>query len=327
MSQTILITGGAGYIGSQTNFALLEQGFNTIIFDNLSTGNKNVIPSISTFVQGDLQNIDEIRAVFTENKIDGVVHFAASIEVGESQINPQKYYINNVVSSLNLFKVMLEFDVKNLVFSSTAAVYGTASNVAIKEEFPSNPINVYGQTKLMIENILTEYHKAYQLNSVCLRYFNACGGDIHGRTGENHKPESHLIPIIFEAIQGKRQFIAIYGDGYDTPDGTCIRDYIHTMDLAVAHVLSIQKLLANELAHEVINLGTEIGFSVKEIIKSVEEITGFIVPVKVGELRSGDPDILIASNRKAKKVLGWTPKYSDLKTIISTAWKWSKSIS
>jgi UDP-glucose 4-epimerase len=322
MSKTILVVGGAGYIGSHTNYALLEKGYKTIVFDNLSRGHLSAVSVDSEFIQGDLVDVESIRGVFKTHKIDGVIDFAASIEVGESQLNPQLYYYNNVVNSLNLFQVMLEFGVKNIVFSSTAATYGLPEVTPITESTPNKPINTYGRTKLMIEQILSDYHRAYNLNSICLRYFNACGADLNLRTGEDHNPESHLIPLIFQSISGKRDSITIFGSDYKTPDGTCVRDYIHVMDLAEAHILALEKMFNQKGFCEIINLGTGKGFSNLEIVRMVEKVTNLKVPLKMGDRRLGDPDILVANNTKAREILNWEPKNSDLKNIIQSAWNW-----
>jgi UDP-glucose 4-epimerase len=327
MSKTILVTGGAGYIGSQTNLALLEKGYKTVIFDNLVYGYQDFVPSESIFYRGDLSNSKEINQVFKEIKIDGVIHFAAYAYVGESVENPRKYYENNVVGSLNLLNAMLDNKINNLVFSSTCATYGIPDKVPISENEKQKPINPYGYTKLVVENIMKDYSHAFGLNSIALRYFNACGGDPDGRVGESHNPETHLIPLILEVANGKRDKIKIFGQDYNTPDGTCVRDYIHTMDLASAHILALEKLMKLELDEkyfDYFNLGTGKGFSVKEIIASVEKITGKTINKEVVARRSGDPDVLVADNTKAKEILGWQTQYSDIDNVIATAWEWEK---
>jgi UDP-glucose 4-epimerase len=322
MSRKILITGGAGYIGSQTNFSLLEAGYQTIVFDNLVYGHKEVVPDNCIFIQGDLSKKEEIDRVFQEYDIDGVIHFAAYAYVGESVTNPRKYYENNVIGTLNLLNSMIDYDVKNIVFSSTCATYGLPKVIPITENEEQKPINPYGYTKLIVENILKDYNKAYGLKSIALRYFNACGADEDMRTGENHNPETHLIPLILETASGKREKITIFGDDYDTKDGTCVRDYIHTKDLASAHITSLEKLITSQLSCEQINLGTGVGYSVKEVIETAKKITQKPIKTEIAPRRSGDPDKLIADSTKALELLNWTAKYSDLEYIISTAWKW-----
>lgn len=317
----ILITGGAGYIGSQTNYWLLDQGYETVVFDNLVYGHEQNVPSNSTFIKGDLANISDIQAVFRDHDIVGVIHFAAYAYVGESVTNPQKYYQNNVVGTLNLLNAMVEAEVKHIVFSSTCATYGIPESIPITEKEKQSPINPYGFTKLVVEHILRDYHHAYGLKSIALRYFNACGADPKLRTGEAHNPETHLIPLIFKAIDSGNP-IKIFGNDYNTPDGTCIRDYIHTLDLASAHQTALDKLIKGELSCDQINLGTGNGFSVLEVIQTVEDITGKIVPQVIVERRVGDPDMLVADNAKARRVLGWYPTHSSLENIIETAWNW-----
>lgn len=322
--KTILVTGGAGYIGSHTLFELIEQGFKTIVIDSLENGHKEVLPSQTKFFKINLLNLQKIKKVFKENKIDAVIHFAGYIAVGEGERNPHKYYSNNIISTLNLLEAMLSYGVKKIVFSSSAAVYGIPKKIPIKEDSPTFPINVYGKTKLFIENILKDYFNAYNLSSISLRYFNATGADPKLRTGEWHNPETHVIPLLLESITEKKTF-NIFGDNYDTPDGTCIRDYIHVCDLAAAHVLAVKKLLKKTKINEAINLGSNTGYSVKELVKTVERITGKKAKVKTSPRRPGDPPILIADNLKAQRILGWKPKYN-LTEIIKTAWEWHKKI-
>jgi UDP-glucose 4-epimerase len=325
MKKKILVLGGAGYIGSQTNYSLIDQGYETIVFDSLEFGHNYAIPNESVFIKGDLLNKEDIRKVFQEYEIEGVIHFAAYLFVGESVKEPKKYYRNNVAGTLNLLEVMLEFGVKNLVFSSTAAVYGLIEADLIDESVPKSPINPYGRTKLMVEEILKDFNYAYGLRSVCLRYFNACGADSKGRTGEDHNPETHLIPLILKAAKGERENITVFGTDYKTPDGTCIRDYIHTMDLASAHILALEKLIKEEINCEQINVATGSGYSVKEIIDTVKNVTGEDINIVYGERREGDPDKLVANNLKAKNILNWTPKYSDIENIVQTAWNWENN--
>ena len=318
----VLIVGGAGYIGSHINKELNKQGYKTVVFDSLVKGHKEAV-KWGEFYQGDLGKLEDIRGVFKKYDIEAVLHFAAFIEVGESVKDPQKYYKNNLANTLNLFQVMMENEVKKIIFSSTAATFGNPKYTPIDEKHPQNPINPYGQAKLTVEKILKDYEVAYGMKYVILRYFNACGADLDGEIGENHVPESHLIPLILDAAAGKREDIKIFGTDYETPDGTCVRDYIHVVDLAEAHILALKKLMeGGESA--AFNLGNGQGFSVKEVIKAVKEVTG--VDFKVTEVgrREGDPPVLVADSKKAKEILGWQPKYADLETIISSAWKWHK---
>lgn len=316
----ILIVGGAGYIGSHINKELNKQGFETVVFDSLVKGHQEAV-KWGEFFQGDLGNIEDLRQVFSKYKIDAVLHFAAFIEVGESVKDPQKYYQNNVKNTLNLFQVMLENDVKKIIFSSTAATFGNPQYTPIDELHPQVPINPYGQAKLMVEKILADYDIAYGLKYVALRYFNACGADPDNEIGENHTPESHLIPLILDAAIGKREDIKIFGTDYPTPDGTCVRDYIHVTDLAQAHILALQYLLDGNDSNS-FNLGNGKGFSVKEVIDATKKVTGVDFKVTEVERRAGDPPELVADSTKAKQVLKWQPQYADLETIISTAWAW-----
>jgi UDP-glucose 4-epimerase len=318
----ILVTGGAGYIGSQTNLHLLEQGFDTIVLDNLVYGHKEVVPVSSEFIHADLMDMMSLEKVFSAYDISCVIHFAAYAYVGESVVNPEKYYYNNVVGTLNLLQCMKKYEVKNIVFSSTCATYGMPKKVPITELEIQSPINPYGRSKLMVEQILEDYSRAYSLNTVYLRYFNAAGSDTQNRTGEWHEPETHLIPLILDVAAGKKDSITIFGNDYDTPDGTCIRDYIHTEDLAEAHILAVKKLLEKDGICQAVNLGTGHGYSVLEIVKAAEQVTGKHIPYTVQERRPGDPAILIADNTKAKDYLGWQPQRSSIEHILSTAWKW-----
>lgn len=323
----ILVTGGAGYIGSHLVMALLEKKEDVVVFDSLELGHLQTIETLQKFgnlkfVQGNLKNIDDIRGVFLVNKIDAVVHFAAYSQVGESVINPQKYYYNNVYGTLNLLNAMLEFGVKKIVFSSTAAVYGEPCYTPIDENHPKNPINPYGNSKLMVEKILDDYDKAYGLKSVRLRYFNACGADSKSRIGEWHEPETHLIPNILKAEEGKN--FKMYGDDYDTKDGTCIRDYINVEDLAAAHIKAVE-YLNNGGKTDYFNLGTNEGNSVKEVFSVCETIKGEKIPVEICPRRAGDPAILVADNKKAKEVLNWAPQ-KDLYASIKSAYEWENVI-
>ena len=318
----ILIVGGAGYIGSHVNKYLSNKGYETIVFDNLSKGHKELV-KWGKFIEGDLGNIEEVRKVFRENKIEAVMNFAAFIEVGESVIDPEKYYYNNVVNTLNLLKVMKENGVDKIIFSSTAATFGNPQYVPIDEKHPQSPINPYGMTKLMIENIFKDYEKAYGLKYVVFRYFNACGADVEAETGEWHEPESHLIPLVFQAALGKREDIKIFGTDYETEDGTCIRDYVHVTDLAQAHWLGLERLLKGGESG-FYNLGNGKGFSVREVIESVKRATGKDFKVIEVDRREGDAAVLIAESNSASAELGWKPEFTDLDEIVRTAWNWEE---
>ncbi|MCM1338464.1 MAG: UDP-glucose 4-epimerase GalE [Muribaculaceae bacterium] len=330
----ILVTGGAGYIGSHNVIALIDAGYEVVIFDNLELGHIETVETLKNiktkgraagFVRGDLQNYNDIASVFSEYKIDAVVHFAAYSQVAESVQNPQKYYFNNVYGTLNLLRAMLENNVKHIVFSSTAATYGEPVYVPIDEKHPQNPINTYGKTKLMIENILDDYDKAYGLRSVRLRYFNVAGADSKSRVGEWHEPETHLIPNVLKSTFGDGKNFKMFGTDYDTKDGTCVRDYIDVEDLAQAHVLALS-YLENGGQTNYFNLGTTAGSSVKEVFVTCENITGVQIPVEIMGRREGDPATLIADNTKAKTVLGWKPSKT-LENSVHTAYEWEKILS
>lgn len=316
--QNILVMGGAGYIGSHTVKHLMKNGYNCIVADNLVYGHEEAVLT-PNFEKADLLNKESLDKVFTKYKIDAVVHFAAYTYVGESVENPQKYFENNVVGTLNLLEAMLKHGVKKIVFSSTCATYGNPKYMPLDEKHGQNPINAYGRTKFFIEQIFNDYEKAYGLKHIALRYFNAAGCSPDGEIGESHNPETHLIPLVLKAIKGERQSIKVFGSDYDTSDGTCIRDYIHVEDLAEAHKLALEKL--DEFSG-CINLGTGIGTSVKEIINAAEKVTGLKCPVEYVERRAGDPAKLYASNDYALKILGWKPKYTEIEDIIRTAWGW-----
>ena len=321
----ILVTGGAGYIGSHTVRALLEsKEFTPVVFDNLATGHAESVPQGTPLVQGDIHDIDLVAETLKKYDISGVIHFAAYSLVGESITDPAKYYANNVEGTLHLLLGMKKAGVDKIVFSSTAAVYGEPEKTPIEEDFPHHPTNVYGRTKLVIENMMGDFTNAYGLNYVALRYFNAAGAAQDGAIGEDHNPESHLIPLILKAAQGVRDHISIYGTDYPTPDGTCIRDYIHVLDLADAHVLAM-KYLMNGGKSNYFNLGSEKGFSVREIIETARKVTGIDFKVLEEERRSGDPAVLIASSRKFRASLGWHPTHSNTEEIIASAWNWHKN--
>jgi UDP-glucose 4-epimerase len=322
--KNILVVGGAGYIGSHACKELFRQGYNPIVFDNLVYGHKNFI-KWGEFLLGDLNNIDQIRLVFDKYKFDAVMHFAAFAYVGESVKDPQKYYQNNVVATLNLLNVMKEYNVNKFIFSSTCATYGNPEYLPIDEKHPQNPINPYGMSKLMVENILKDYSIAYDFRFVSLRYFNASGCDVDGEIGEFHDPETHLIPLILDAALGKRESIKVFGTDYDTKDGSAVRDYIHVVDLANAHILALTYLLEDG-GSEIFNLGNGIGFSVNEVIECVKNVTGSSFKVEYVGRRSGDPAVLIGSSEKISSMLGWSPSYFKLDDIISTAWEWHRKI-
>ena len=325
--QTILVTGGAGYIGSHCSLALLEQNYNVVILDNLSTGHIETIETLKkygnvNFYQCDLLELSQLDIIFKENNIDAVVHFAAFSQVAESVINPQKYYLNNICGTLNLLKVMIENNVKNIVFSSTAATYGEPKYIPIDETHPQEPINPYGKTKLFIEQIMDDYDKAYGLKSVRLRYFNVAGADKQARIGEWHEPETHLIPNILKSTFNEGQTFKMFGDDYETKDGTCVRDYIDIEELVNAHVLALQ-YLKNGGDTNYFNLGTNNGNSVKDVFSMCEQVTNKKIVVDVMPRREGDPETLIADNKKAKKVLGWEQTKS-LTESIKYAYEWEK---
>ncbi len=320
----ILIVGGAGYIGAHINKHLNINRYETLVFDNLSYGHEDFV-KWGTFEDGDLENIQDIRRIFKKYPITAVMHFAASTYVGESVEDPQKYYKNNVCNTLNLLQVMLEFDVKKLVFSSTCATYGDPVEIPITEQHPQNPINPYGRGKLMVENVLSDYSSAYDLQYVSLRYFNAAGADPDSEIGELHDPETHLIPLILDAAAGKRESIKIFGTDYNTPDGTCIRDYIHVTDLADAHLKALQ-YLENGGKSDYFNLGNGNGFSVREVITKAREITGQKIIAVEDERRPGDPPVLVGSSDKIREILKWEPEYTELSLIIQNAWNWHKKI-
>ncbi|MFN4245227.1 MAG: UDP-glucose 4-epimerase GalE [Brevinematia bacterium] len=323
MSYNILVAGGAGYIGSHVCKVLYRKGFNVIIFDNLSHGYE-FLAKYGKFILGDIGDRKQLDLVFKNYKIDVVMHFCAYIEVGESVQNPRKYYVNNLYNAINLFEAMLDNGVDKVIFSSTAAVYGMPKNVPIDEEEDKNPINPYGRTKWMIEQILKDYSDSHGLRYVAFRYFNAAGADPDGELGEAHDPETHLIPLVLDAAMGVRKSIKVFGVDYPTPDGTCIRDYIHVNDLALAHVKGVEYLLNGNVSNY-FNLGNGKGFSVREIIESVKKVTGKNFLVEEVERRPGDPAILVAKSDKAREVLGWVPEYG-IEDIIKHAWVWHQKL-
>jgi len=316
----ILVCGGAGFIGSHTVKELIGK-YNVVVLDNLSTGYPFLLDDNITFVNGDLGDESILDLVFTEYKIDAVFHFAANSLVGESVENPLMYYRNNVSSTVTLLNKMVEHGVRKFIFSSTAATYGIPETDLITEETATNPINPYGQSKLMIEHILADVAHAHDLEYVVLRYFNAAGAHVSGEIGESHEPETHLIPIVLQHLLGQRDKISIYGTDYETLDGTCVRDYIHVTDLANAHVLAYEGLVSGKVSNEIYNLGNGAGFSVKEIIDVCEKVSEKSAVVEFTDRRPGDPAVLVASSEKINKALGWKPKFK-LEEIIESAWRW-----
>ncbi len=321
-SPYVLVMGGAGYIGSHTVRHLLARGYRVVVADNLIYGHREAVDSRAVFEHADLLNPASLAQVFEKYSIGAVVHFAAFAYVGESVIDPAKYYRNNVVGTLNLLDAMLRRGVKKIVFSSTCATYGEPQYTPIVEKHPQAPINSYGRSKLMIEQILADYERAYGLRHISLRYFNAAGAAADGSIGESHDPETHLIPLVLQAIAGKRPHIKVFGTDYDTPDGSCIRDYTHVEDLAEAHRLALEKL--GEYSG-CINLGTGRGTSVLELIRAAEEVCGKSCPTLLAERRPGDPARLFADNTKAKDILGWQPRHTDITDIIQTANNWEQN--
>lgn len=317
---SVLVTGGAGYIGSHTVKALQRQKRDVVVYDNLEKGHRQAVAGIPLIV-GDIREEDKVSWVVKEYAVESVIHFAAHSLVGESMIEPSIYYENNVCGTMKLLNTLIKKNIRKIVFSSTAAVYGEPQEIPLTETSPKNPTNVYGRTKLIIEDMLADYDHAYGLKYIALRYFNACGADGSGMLGEDHRPESHLIPLVIAAALKKRQNIEIFGTDYPTPDGTCIRDYIHVGDLAQAHILALDALREGG-ASEVYNLGNGNGYSVREIITAVEKVTQKQIAIAESERRAGDPAVLIASSEKISKQLGWHPKYTRIEDIIASAWRW-----
>lgn len=317
----ILVTGGAGYIGSHYVMYAKQQGEEVAVLDNLVYGHREAVPSDVPFFDGDMGDRALLDSIFTQHPIDAVVHFAAYAYVGESVQQPGKYYQNNTVSALAVLDAMRDYDVKHFVFSSTCATYGNPQYVPIDEKHPQDPINPYGESKFFVERILKAYDQAYGLRYTALRYFNAAGADPEGRIGESHDPETHLIPLVLQVAQGTRDHVSIFGTDYDTPDGTCIRDYIHILDLAQAHALALKRLRDGEPS-DIYNLGTEQGYSVRDVIATCERVTGKPIKTVEAPRRAGDPPRLVASATKAKTQLGWNPKFQNLDEIVTTAWNW-----
>lgn len=320
---SVLVLGGAGYIGSHTVYELIEAGFDVVVADNLTTGYRAAVHPKAKFYEADIRMEGDMDRIFESENVDGVIHFAAFSQVGESMVNPLKYYENNLWGTTVLLKSMIAHDVKNIVFSSTAATYGEPERVPIPESEPTNPTNCYGETKLAMEHMMDWVSKAHGLRYAALRYFNACGAHISGQIGEAHNPESHLIPLILQVPLGQRENISIFGGDYPTKDGTCIRDYIHVTDLADAHILALRHLMGGGES-DVFNLGNGAGFSVKEVIDIARNVTGHPIPAVTAQRRAGDPAQLVASSEKIKSVLGWSQKYDSLETIINSAWSWHK---
>ena len=320
---TILVLGGAGYIGSHTVYELIENGEDVAIIDNLQTGHIKAVHPKARFYKGDIRNREFLDSVFAKEKIDAVIHFAAYSLVGESMEKPLKYYENNLCGTKILLDSMVANGINKIVFSSTAATYGEPESLPILETDKTEPTNPYGETKLAMEKMFKWVGRAHNINFVSLRYFNACGAHVSGEIGEDHAVETHLIPLILQVPNNKREHIYIFGDDYNTKDGTCIRDYIHVTDLAQAHILAVN-YLRNVGNRDVFNLGNGIGFSVKEVIETARKVTGHPIPAQISPRRAGDPAKLIASSKNARKILGWKPEHAELEEIIATAWNWHK---
>ncbi len=321
MPDRVLVTGGAGYIGSVVAAQLLSKGCEVVVFDNFSNSRKAAVPSPAKLVTGDTADRPLLDRVFTEHHFDAVMHFAASIEAGESMKVPEKYFRNNTANSLTLLEAVLAHKIPRFVFSSTAALYGTPDRTPIEETDPLHPTNTYGESKLLVEHMLAWFHRIHGLRYACLRYFNAAGAT--PEQGEDHHPESHLIPLILQVALGKRDHIAIYGTDYPTPDGTCVRDYIHVSDLASAHLLVLDAL--REKDKLIYNLGNGRGFSVREVIETVRRVTGHPIPVREVERRPGDPAVLVASSARIKHDLHWEPQFPALEAIVRSAWDWFRA--
>lgn len=321
---SIAVLGGAGYIGSHTVQALIKKGERVVVIDNLLTGHQEAVHSDAVFYKGDIRDKDFMLSVFKKEKITGVVHFAASSLVGESVENPLKYFNNNVYGTQITLEVMRELDIKQIVFSSTAATYGEPDETPILETTMTNPKNPYGESKLMMEKMMKWCDEAYGIKFVALRYFNVAGASLDTSIGEDHTPETHLVPIILQTALGQREKVSIFGDDYPTNDGTCIRDYVHVVDLSQAHVLALEYLQAGSQS-DVFNLGSSSGFSVKEMIEEARKVTGHAIPAVMAPRRAGDPATLVASSEKAQSILGWNPQHTNVTTILETAWAWHNS--
>ncbi|WP_173327577.1 UDP-glucose 4-epimerase GalE [Eubacterium pyruvativorans] len=321
---SVLVLGGAGYIGSHTVYELIDKGEDVVVADDLLTGFREAVHPKAKFYRGDIRDRAFIDSVFDREDIDGVIHFAAFSQVGESMTRPLKYYNNNLCGTETLLESMVAHGVDKIVFSSTAATYGEPERIPILETDRTVPTNTYGETKLSMEKMFHWTGQAHNLRYVSLRYFNACGAHPNGQIGEAHDPETHLIPLILQVPLGQRDHIAIFGTDYDTPDGTCVRDYIHVSDLAQAHIRALRYLREGGKS-DIFNLGNGVGFSVREVIETARKVTGHPIPATEEARRAGDPSTLIASSAKAKEILGWDPQFDDLETIISTAWKWHQS--
>jgi UDP-glucose-4-epimerase GalE len=318
-NKRILVTGGAGYIGSNTTLQLLDAGYDVVVVDNLSRGHREAVDPARLRVV-DLLDTEGLVAVMNEAPCDAVIHFAAFIAVGESMKVPEIYFKNNVAGSLSLLTAMVRAGIRRLVFSSTAAVYGMPERLPIAETEPYAPVNAYGESKVMVEKLLYWFDQIHGIRSICLRYFNAAGADPAGRAGESHEPETHLIPLLFRAVRTGVP-VSLFGDDYETQDGTCVRDYIHVTDLAGAHILAVEALAAGSVSRH-FNAGTGRGFSVREVLRMVEEVAGKPVPFHIGPRREGDPPFLVADSGRLQQDLGWTPRHSDLRTIVESAWRW-----
>jgi len=321
MLDRVLVTGGAGYIGSIVTAQLLQKGCEVIVFDNLSNGRRRAVPAGARFVSGDTADRGALDRIFTGQRIDAVMHFAAFIEAGESMQHPEKYFRNNSANSLTLLEAMLAHRVSRLVFSSTAALYGTPERTPIEETDPLHPTNAYGESKLLVEQMLVWFHRIHGLHYASLRYFNAAGAA--GDLGEDHQPESHLIPLTLQVALGQREHIGIFGTDYPTPDGTCLRDYIHVSDLASAHLMVLDAL--HEKDKLIYNLGTGRGFSVREVIDTARRVTGHPIPARESARRPGDPAVLVASSDKIKRELHWQPRFPGLEDIVRSAWEWRRA--
>lgn len=320
---TILVTGGAGYIGSHVVRELALSGYHPVVLDHLGEGHREAVVA-GDFVLGNLSDESVLDSLFSQHAVDGVMHFASRCYVGESVENPQLYYEENVLGALTLFRVMKRHGVSRFVLSSSCAVYGSPRHIPIDEEHPRNPVNPYGETKYFVERVLSDYDQAYGFPFTALRYFNAAGASLDGKIGESHDPETHLIPLVLRVAKGEAAEVTVYGDDYATRDGTCVRDYVHVLDLASAHIAAYEWLKQGK-ASDSFNLGTGYGYTVKEMVSAAERVTGRKVASRVAERRSGDPPELVADASKAAILLGWTPRYSELETIVETAWRWEQN--